>query len=666
MINTNFVRDLRSRLTPSLHTLKPLLLAMLAGLPGLARAGSCNATNPGAATCVIPAGVASVNVVATGGGGGGGHSGLGGAGGVVTASLTGVEGTTLSLFVGGGGGIGGGGGSSNVIGASALVIAGGGGGGGDGNGGSGNGGDGNVGNGGGGGGGSGGAGGGGGSSGGGKCGGSICGGSSGYGQNGYSGNGGGGGSGGYSSSKVSAGIGSGSSTGGGGGGFTSSGASGGGGGGGGFGGGGGGGGSGSKCGTSGAGVCGGGGGGGGSTGGTVTLASNGGAAGGSGGDGSIVITWTDPVVVNVGALSLNNMTVGSAYASQSFVATGGIGAYTYIVSAGALPAGLTLNASNGVLSGTPTTSGAYSFTIRATDSSTSPGPFSGTRAFTGTVAAATVAPAPAPANPTTGIPLTVTPPVTPNLTTAISAKDLSSGSGPSMTACLTSAVSALLGAPATYQGQNADGSARFSIATSPVQMLSFYPIDANTNGSNAALTLSGTNQLTVSTSCATFNSVPALFNRSEFAALASAMGMSLNITEQGVITGQMGGTTYVARPDYVVTQGPAGAPSLTQGADGLYRFTDSAGNTQVMRPAFLSPSALQAGAGVALGGSLVVQIDGTALFTQFNGTQSVLSPDYVLGSVPTASAQSNWWTDGANRYRYPIGSASQGLTQTAK
>jgi hypothetical protein len=55
---------------------------------------------------------------------------------------------------------------------------------------------------------------------------------------------------------------------------------------------------------------------------------------------------------------------------------------TWGVSAGTIPAGLTINSSTGAISGTPTTAGAYSFTVQATNSFGSD-----TQAYTGTVAA---------------------------------------------------------------------------------------------------------------------------------------------------------------------------------------------------------------------------------------------------------------------------------------
>ena len=65
--------------------------------------------------------------------------------------------------------------------------------------------------------------------------------------------------------------------------------------------------------------------------------------------------------------TLPNGTQGTAY-SQTVTASGGTGPYTYTISSGSLPAGLTLNASTGVISGTPSGSGASSFTVHALDS----------------------------------------------------------------------------------------------------------------------------------------------------------------------------------------------------------------------------------------------------------------------------------------------------------
>jgi Putative Ig domain len=69
--------------------------------------------------------------------------------------------------------------------------------------------------------------------------------------------------------------------------------------------------------------------------------------------------------ITVSPATLPNGTVSAAY-NQTITAAGGTAAYTYTVTAGSLPPGITLTAA-GVLSGTPTHSGTYSPTITATD-----------------------------------------------------------------------------------------------------------------------------------------------------------------------------------------------------------------------------------------------------------------------------------------------------------
>jgi hypothetical protein len=60
---------------------------------------------------------------------------------------------------------------------------------------------------------------------------------------------------------------------------------------------------------------------------------------------------------------------GTAY-SQTLALTGGLAPFTYSISAGALPAGLNINASTGAITGTPTgPNGTASFTVKVADSS---------------------------------------------------------------------------------------------------------------------------------------------------------------------------------------------------------------------------------------------------------------------------------------------------------
>ncbi|MBP7797706.1 MAG: IPT/TIG domain-containing protein [Thermoanaerobaculaceae bacterium] len=85
-----------------------------------------------------------------------------------------------------------------------------------------------------------------------------------------------------------------------------------------------------------------------------------------------VSTVSDPITILPPALTITttcplpNGTVGAAY-SQSLTATGGTTPYTWTISAGALPAGLAITGNT--ITGTPTTAGTFSFTLRVRDAS---------------------------------------------------------------------------------------------------------------------------------------------------------------------------------------------------------------------------------------------------------------------------------------------------------
>jgi len=83
---------------------------------------------------------------------------------------------------------------------------------------------------------------------------------------------------------------------------------------------------------------------------------------------SITIAGAGVVTLMMSPSTLATATVGAAY-SQSLTATGGSAPYVWAITSGSLPTGLTLGTGSGVITGTPSVSGDYALTIRATDAS---------------------------------------------------------------------------------------------------------------------------------------------------------------------------------------------------------------------------------------------------------------------------------------------------------
>lgn len=94
---------------------------------------------------------------------------------------------------------------------------------------------------------------------------------------------------------------------------------------------------------------------------------------------------TTPTLPNILTSVLNTLTQGAAF-SQALTVDG-TPPFTFSVVTGSLPAGLSLNSTSGLISGTPSAAGSYSFTIQAANAVGSD-----TQAFSGTVTSSAVAP----------------------------------------------------------------------------------------------------------------------------------------------------------------------------------------------------------------------------------------------------------------------------------
>ncbi|WP_338874748.1 putative Ig domain-containing protein [Spirosoma sp. SC4-14] len=84
-----------------------------------------------------------------------------------------------------------------------------------------------------------------------------------------------------------------------------------------------------------------------------------------------VSSTSTTVASNTATVTVTNPTtttgvIATAF-SQTFTASGGTTPYSYSLASGSLPTGLSLNSTTGVLSGTPTQSGSFPITVRATD-----------------------------------------------------------------------------------------------------------------------------------------------------------------------------------------------------------------------------------------------------------------------------------------------------------
>jgi len=253
------------------------------------------------------------------------------------------------------------------------------------------------------------------------------------------------------------------------------------------------------------------------------------------------------LVVNAPALtivttSIAGGAVGTAY-SQTVQSSGGTGAITWTVSAGALPGGLTLNGTTGAITGTPSTPGTFTFTVQATDST---GVVTAKQSFTVTVAG----PPAVPAITLSGLPATSEP-----------------GDQPVLTITLASAYPLPLTVTATLSITPNPGNSTdlmFANGTRTTQIT----IPANTTTATLPFqtgTLPGTIQVTLTLSAAGVNVTPSVPPSATTAIAATApviSGVSVSTTSTGLQVTVVGTSTTLDMKTATFTFTPAAGATL--------------------------------------------------------------------------------------------------------
>ncbi|HSZ62831.1 MAG TPA: putative Ig domain-containing protein [Terriglobales bacterium] len=264
---------------------------------------------------------------------------------------------------------------------------------------------------------------------------------------------------------------------------------------------------------------------------------------------SIVISATP---MKVTTTSLAGGSVGVVYTNQTLQATGGIAPYTWKVTTGSLPVGLSLNASTGVISGTPTGTfvGTDSFTVTATDSETPTGQTaSANLSITITVAALTVTTTSS--NLPVGVVSSVYPGATLQATGGITPYTWTVTTGSLPTGLLLNAATGAISGTPTASGTTnftvtvtdsetptaKTATANLSIVVNPALTVTTNSLAAGVIGTNYSQTLAATGGITPYTWAITTGTLPA--------------GLSLN-TSTGAISGTPGGT-FTGTTNFTVT-----------------------------------------------------------------------------------------------------------------
>lgn len=284
--------------------------------------------------------------------------------------------------------------------------------------------------------------------------------------------------------------------------------------------------------------------------------------------------------------------------SQTLTASGGFPPYTFTLSQGNLPTGMTL-APNGQLTGTPTASGGFTFTLAATDLASC----SGSQSYTVTVGKATTTTAlTSSLNPSDfGQPVTFTATVT-------ASSVVNSGTVTFMDG------SASLGTDAVTNGQASFQTTTFSAGNHAITAV--YGGDGNDNPSNSAAV---TQVVTKALATVTLGNLTQAYTGSPRVATATTAPASLTVT-----------LAYNGSPTAPTAPGSYAVVATVQDAN----YQGSAQGTLIIQKEGLATFTLACSGNAYSGEAVTLTAQATALHAVPTGQVSFLDGTTALGTAP--------------------------------
>jgi uncharacterized protein YhjY with autotransporter beta-barrel domain len=348
--------------------------------------------------------------------------------------------------------------------------------------------------------------------------------------------------------------------------------------------------------------------------------------------------------------SLPNGTQNVSY-SQTVTASGGSGGYVYSISSGALPAGLSLNGSSGAITGTPTGTGASSFTVAVRDSDGN----TGSRAYTINIGGNT---------------LTVNPASLPNGTQGSSYSQTISATGGSGPYTFSVASGSL---PAGLSLNPGSGDITGTLTGTGPSTFTIRAIDSASNFGTRTYTVNvGTNSLTV--------------NPASLPSGTRGTPYSQNVGASGGTGSYTFAVTAGALPTGLSLNPATGAIAGTPSAPGTFGFTIQATDTNantgsrgytvqiVLAPLTVSPATLPAGTQNVAYSQTIGASGGTAPYTfaitsgalppglSLDPNSGVLSGTPTLGGAYTFTVQATDSTPNTGARSYTLNVGTNSLT----